>query len=118
MAELEEIIDHINHGRNFLLSGGAGSGKTYSLVQVIRKVIEDYSSSQIMCITYTNAAVREIQERVDHHNLTVRTIHEFLWAQIKNYQKGKSKNKKLKEKSKTLETKSNLPLWLRATKVN
>lgn len=87
MAELEEIIDHINHGRNFLLSGGAGSGKTYSLVQVIRKVIEDYSSSQIMCITYTNAAVREIQERVDHHNLTVRTIHEFLWAQIKNYQK-------------------------------
>lgn len=87
MTELEEIFDHINHGRNFLLSGGAGSGKTYSLVEVIRKVIEDHPSSQIMCITYTNAAVREIRERVDHNNLTVRTIHEFLWAQIKNYQK-------------------------------
>ena len=86
MTELEEVIDHINNGRNFLLSGGAGSGKTYSLVQVIRKVIEDYPSSQIMCITYTNAAVREIQERIDHNNLTVKTIHEFLWAQIKNYQ--------------------------------
>lgn len=31
--EVEKIIDHIEKGENFLLSGGAGSGKTYSLVQ-------------------------------------------------------------------------------------
>ena len=30
--EVQEIFQSIDDGRNFLLSGGAGSGKTYSLV--------------------------------------------------------------------------------------
>jgi len=38
-------------------------------------------------MTYTNAAVKEIEDRVDHHNLTVSTIHDFLWDNIKHFQK-------------------------------
>lgn len=86
MEEVEEILEHINNGRNFLLSGGAGSGKTYTLVQVIKKVIDDNPSALVACMTYTNAAVKEIEERVDHHNLYVTTIHDFLWDNIKNFQ--------------------------------
>ena len=37
--EVQVIFEAIDEGRNFLLSGGAGSGKTYSLVNVIRQVI-------------------------------------------------------------------------------
>ncbi len=85
--EVEKIIDHIERGENFLLSGGAGSGKTYSLVQVIREVIARHPSSKIACMTYTNASVHEIERRVDHSNLNVSTIHDFLWDNIKNFQR-------------------------------
>lgn len=82
-----QILEHIKEGKNFLLSGGAGSGKTYSLVQVIKKVIEDNPTTKIACMTYTNAAVKEIEQRVGHDNLSVSTIHDFLWDNIKTYQK-------------------------------
>lgn len=85
--EVEKIIEHIEKGENFLLSGGAGSGKTYSLVQVIREVIARHPSSKIACMTYTNASVHEIERRVDHTNLNVSTIHDFLWDNIKNFQR-------------------------------
>lgn len=81
--EVIEVLKHAENGRHFLLSGGAGSGKTYSLVQVIKEIIRRNPKSQIACITYTNAAVKEIQERVDHNNLRVSTIHDFLWDMIK-----------------------------------
>jgi DNA helicase-2/ATP-dependent DNA helicase PcrA len=74
-------------GRNFLLSGGAGSGKTYSLVSVIRQVIAENPTAKVACMTYTNAAVKEIEERVNHKNLNVSTIHDFLWDNIKHFQK-------------------------------
>lgn len=85
--EVQEIFRHIDNGDNFLLSGGAGSGKTYSLVQVIKQAILEEPTTRIACITYTNAAVREIEERVNHHNLIVSTIHDFLWDNIKHFQK-------------------------------
>ncbi|MCO7354743.1 UvrD-helicase domain-containing protein [Riemerella anatipestifer] len=85
--EFQRIMEHISQGNNFLLSGGAGSGKTYTLVEVIRQVIEDNPISKIACMTYTNAAVKEIEERVNHKNLIVSTIHDFLWDNIKHFQK-------------------------------
>lgn len=85
--EFQQIMEHIAKGDNFLLSGGAGSGKTYSLVQVIKQVITDNPISKVACMTYTNAAVKEIEERVNHKNLNVSTIHDFLWDNIKHFQK-------------------------------
>ena len=85
--EVQEIFQCIDSERNFLLSGGAGSGKTYSLVQVIRQVISENPTAKVACMTYTNAAVKEIEERVNHNNLNVSTIHDFLWDNIKHFQK-------------------------------
>ena len=87
LNEFQQIMEHIAEGENFLLSGGAGSGKTYSLVEVIKKVIEDNPTSKVACMTYTNAAVKQIEERVNHSNLNVTTIHDFLWDNIKHFQK-------------------------------
>lgn len=86
-TEVQDIFEAIDEGRNFLLSGGAGSGKTYSLVNVIRQVIAENPTDKIACITYTNAAVKEIENRVNHKNLNVSTIHDFLWDNIKHFQK-------------------------------
>ena len=85
--EFQQIMEFIERGENFLLSGGAGSGKTYSLVQVIKQVITNNPTSRVACMTYTNAAVKEIEERVNHKNLNVSTIHDFLWDNIKHFQK-------------------------------
>ncbi|ELH4920203.1 ATP-dependent helicase [Vibrio vulnificus] len=84
--EAKEVFKLIKEKKHFLLSGGAGSGKTYSLVEILRAVINDYPSVNIACITYTNAAVSEIEDRVLHDNLYVSTIHDFLWSNIKNFQ--------------------------------
>lgn len=89
--EVVQIFEHIGNGKNFLLSGGAGSGKTYSLVQVIKKAIADNPTAKVACMTYTNAAVKEIEERVGHDNLSVSTIHDFLWDNIKAFKKGTEK---------------------------
>lgn len=86
-AEIQEILSHVDNGNNFLLSGGAGSGKTYSLVQLINQLILESPKVKIACITYTNAAVKEIKERVNYKNLIVSTIHDFLWDNIKHFQK-------------------------------
>ncbi|QYX28802.1 AAA family ATPase [[Clostridium] scindens] len=73
---------HIKQKHNFLLSGGAGSGKTYSLVEVLKHVSVLYPNAQIACITYTNAAAVEIINRANVDNLTISTIHDFLWENI------------------------------------
>ncbi|MBN72291.1 MAG: DNA/RNA helicase [Gimesia sp.] len=85
--ELSKILDHINKGEHFLLSGGAGSGKTFTLVEVIEKLHETQPEAKIACITYTNAAANEINDRVEYPNLLVCTIHDFLWDNIKHFQK-------------------------------
>ncbi len=85
--EVISIFGYINIDKNFLLSGGAGSGKTYSLVQVIKEIIYSNPTVEVACMTYTNAAVKEIEERVNHTNLRVSTIHDFLWDCIKSFQK-------------------------------
>lgn len=85
-SEANKVLQIIENSNNFLLSGGAGSGKTYSLVEILRIVTKFYPLVNVACITYTNAAVNEIKARVDQKNLYVSTIHEFLWANIKQFQ--------------------------------
>lgn len=84
--EVEQIFKLIDDKKNFLLSGGAGSGKTYSLVSVINEIYSRNPSSKIACITYTNAAVHEIENRVCNTRLKISTIHDFLWEYISSFQ--------------------------------
>jgi DNA helicase-2/ATP-dependent DNA helicase PcrA len=85
-SEANKVLEIIENNNNFLLSGGAGSGKTYSLVEILKITTKFYPLVNVACITYTNAAVNEIKSRVDQKNLYVSTIHEFLWANIKQFQ--------------------------------
>jgi DNA helicase II / ATP-dependent DNA helicase PcrA len=85
--EVTEILGLIQEGKHFLLSGGAGSGKTYSLVHVIKEVLAANPGATVACMTYTNAAVKEIEKRVGHPNLRVSTIHDFLWEVMAKFQK-------------------------------
>lgn len=85
--ETQRILDVVTASNCFVLSGGAGSGKTYTLVEAIRALTKLDPSKGLACITYTNAAADEVRERVDSPNLWVSTIHDFLWSNIGRHQK-------------------------------
>lgn len=88
-----QIIDILKEGHSFRVEAGAGSGKTYSLNRVIEwiqtnKMNEFKKKKQnVICITYTNAAVDVIAERLqDNSFILPSTIHSFAWNAIKQYQ--------------------------------
>ena len=84
---INQILQQIKMGHHFLLSGGAGSGKTFLLVEVLQSISSLVPSAHIACITYTNAAAIEIKNRASVKNLRVSTIHDFLWDSIAQFQK-------------------------------
>ena len=84
---MKEIYSCIDNKENFLLSGGAGSGKTHTLGETLNYVFKSNKSAHVACITFTNVAADEIKKRFPYKNLVVATIHNFLWNQIKDYQK-------------------------------
>lgn len=88
-SPIEQIRQHLKSKQNFVLSGGAGSGKTRTLIESLDLIYEISPKSQIACITFTNVAADEIKERVREKkfNLRASTIHDFLWDCVKNYQK-------------------------------
>ena len=88
-----QIIKTLKSGRSFRVEAGAGSGKTYSLNRVIEWIQankwSDYSRKKqnVVCITYTNAAVDVIAERLAKDSFILpSTIHSFAWNAIKQYQ--------------------------------
>lgn len=88
-----QIIDVLKSGNSFIVEAGAGSGKTYSLLKVIdwleQNKCNEYKSKKknIACITYTNAAVNVILERLSADSSIIpSTIHSFAWESIHSYQ--------------------------------
>lgn len=78
--------------RSFFLYAGAGSGKTQSLVQAVRRVCREQGQRfsldghRIAVITYTNAACEEIKHRLDFdERVEVATIHAFSWSLISSF---------------------------------
>ena len=87
LSPIEQVFACIDNNQHFLLHGGAGSGKTHSLVEIIQYKYAKDPNARIACITYTNAAVDVVNERYQNDNLSVSTIHNFLWNQLKGYKK-------------------------------
>lgn len=79
--------------KSFFLYAGAGSGKTYSLVLLLKKIHNSIGKDLLLqgknvaVITFTNAATDEIINRLDYSPIFhISTIHSFVWEVIKYYQ--------------------------------
>lgn len=90
---IEQVYESVREGRNFRLEAGAGAGKTYSLIQALRYIINESGtkllrkSQKVACISYTKVATNEITTRTDGHPaLLSSTIHSFCWSLIKQFQ--------------------------------
>ena len=86
LTALEKVFSYIESNQNFVLQGGAGSGKTESLKRVVEYIFSTYPRKKIACITHTNLAVDEIVSRVGN-DYTISTIHSFLNSLVKDYKK-------------------------------
>ena len=83
---IDKIKECVETKKNFVLQGGAGSGKTETLKQVLEFISSTYPDKKIACITHTNLAVDEIKSRVGNQ-YTISTIHSFLNYLIKDFKK-------------------------------
>lgn len=79
--------------KSFFLFAGAGSGKTHSLVLLLKKIRDGIGKDLLLqgknvaVITFTNAATDEIINRLDYSPVFhISTIHSFVWDAIKFYQ--------------------------------
>jgi DNA helicase-2/ATP-dependent DNA helicase PcrA len=91
---LTQLYTAIDNNQSFRLEAGAGAGKTYSLIKALQYLIEKKEVSflrknqKIACITYTNVAKEEIEDRVDNNPIIYAdTIHAFSWRFLSGFQK-------------------------------
>jgi len=99
MAEKITSADDLkiyNDDKNIRIFAGPGAGKTHLLIENIKNIIKnskrlkENNGRKILCITYTNAAVEEINKRLGSYSkyVVVSTIHSFINEYIINpYQK-------------------------------
>jgi DNA helicase-2/ATP-dependent DNA helicase PcrA len=87
--EIYSCLD-LDKPKSFFLFAGAGSGKTRSLVEVLKRFRKNnihrlgINAQQVAIITYTNAACDEIKRRLEFDPaFSVSTIHSFAWELIK-----------------------------------
>lgn len=83
----------IDKFQSFIFDSGAGAGKTYSLKESLSYILKnkgkdlENKNRNIMCITYTNVAKNEIENRIGSSSIIeVSTIHEKIWGLISSYQ--------------------------------
>lgn len=94
---VDEICGHITADppRSFFLFAGAGSGKTRTLVEVVRRITSlegphanrlHSRSQSVRVITYTKNAAAVVAGRLGENELTtVSTIHAFCWDLIAGF---------------------------------
>lgn len=80
---------------NIILLASAGTGKTNTLAERVTSIIKNGNSkpSEILCITFTNKACKEMSDRVvkivggDAKDITIRTFHSFCFDVVRTYAK-------------------------------
>ncbi|HFD2045073.1 TPA: 3'-5' exonuclease [Clostridium perfringens] len=80
---------------NIILLASAGTGKTNTLAERVTSIIKNGNSkpSEILCITFTNKACKEMNDRVmkivggEAKDITIRTFHSFCFDVVRTYAK-------------------------------
>ena len=86
LAPIEQAKRCLDEKNSFVMQGGAGSGKTETLKDLLRYMSAEHPLAKIVCITHTNSAADEIRSRINN-SYSVSTIHSFLYNIIKDYKK-------------------------------
>lgn len=94
--EQKELINELD--KNILLIASAGTGKTEAMALRIVNIIKSNKGKleEILCITFTNKACKEMKERIEKtllkesKDITIKTFHSFCLDIIKDNAKKKT----------------------------
>ncbi len=62
----------------YLINAPAGSGKTTTIRNQLKKIHREFPQAKILCITFTNRATEELLKDIENPNITVSTIHSYI----------------------------------------
>lgn len=85
--EQQKIVE--SKDKHVLVLAGAGSGKTYTLIQKIKRIKESKNNAKILCLTFSNMAAKELKHRLNEESVGVYTFHSFCFNLIKPFISGK-----------------------------
>lgn len=105
MNNVNENVFSLNNfecGKNYVLEASAGTGKTYNIIGIVKRLLIDYKIGldKILIVTYTEKAAGELKNRIrnfinenkdkiqvnaDIDNASIGTIHSFCKSVIKEY---------------------------------
>lgn len=86
----EQLFQCCDTFESVVFHAGAGSGKTYALVECLKHIVNKNRekliehNQKVICITYTNVAANHIKNQIGASDVVVvSTIHERIWSMIK-----------------------------------
>lgn len=88
---LNQLFQYSDEFKSIVFNSGAGSGKTYALVECLKHIIGQNRDAlknhnqKIACITYTNVAANNIKKQIGASDIVdISTIHDRIWNIISN----------------------------------
>ncbi len=81
----EKQLEAVKSLENTLVVAGAGSGKTFTIVNKIKYLLDNniYKEKELLVISFTNESVKDLKRKIDH-NLDIMTFHKLAITLINN----------------------------------
>lgn len=82
----EKQLEAIKSLDNTLVIAGAGSGKTYTIINKVKNIIEnkEYKEEEILLISFTNESVNDLKRKINY-NIDTLTFHKLGLNILKKY---------------------------------
>lgn len=81
----EKKLEAVKSLENTLVVAGAGSGKTFTIVNKIKYLLDNniYKENELLVISFTNESVNDLKRKIDY-NLDIMTFHKLAITLINN----------------------------------
>lgn len=81
----EKQLEAVKSLENTLVVAGAGSGKTFTIVNKIKYLLDNniYKENELLIISFTNESVNDLKRKIDY-NLDIMTFHKLAITLINN----------------------------------
>lgn len=81
----EKQLEAVKSLENTLVVAGAGSGKTFTIVNKIKYLLDNniYKENELLIISFTNESVKDLKRKIDY-NLDIMTFHKLAITLINN----------------------------------
>jgi superfamily I DNA/RNA helicase len=97
MSATEQQQGAIDNAENYnLIVSLAGSGKSYTLIQMAKRILKKNSNAKITFVTFTNLSTKDMKKKLsetftvsEQLNFTVSTFHALFLNQSRGYVKGR-----------------------------